>query len=71
MKDIEEVYEFFGSILENREKMPAFSSFDEVCGFLGADRMMLEEHIFSEVGLTGNEVLEIYRKTSCIAGNGD
>ena len=71
MNEIEEIYENFGSMLEKGDGLCALSSFEDACSFLGTDRQIFEGHILSEVGLTGDEVLEIYRKTSRMAGSGE
>lgn len=61
---MKEKYETFGRMLEDRETaMYRDRSFGEICRKLDVDRERFEAYLFSETGLAGDEVMELYRKT--------
>ena len=64
MKDLGKIYERFGRLLEEgRPYLDPGCSFISICSGLGVDPEVFNGFIFSQVGYTGEEVLEIYRRS--------
>ena len=62
--ELKEKFEEFGKILEDMGTAADNGcSFSEVCRMLDVDMEKFGEYVFSEVGLSGDEVMELYRKT--------
>lgn len=64
MENFDEIYERFGRLLEDdRPYADPACTFEGICRSLGADPAAFGEYVFSQVGMTGEEVLEVYRKS--------
>lgn len=64
MKDFEKIFERFGQMLEERKPyLDRRCSFVSICSELGVDPGDFGSFVFSRVGFTGEEVLEIYRRS--------
>ena len=63
-KDFEKIFERFGQMLEERKPyLDRRCSFVSICSELGVDPGDFGSFVFSRVGFTGEEVLEIYRRS--------
>lgn len=65
MKNFHEKFEVFGALLEEHPEKYACMSFVDICRTIGADPAAFGRYVYSQVGMTGEEVLELYRKTAC------
>lgn len=64
MKSIEEIYEEFGRLLEEKKVHKDKScDFVSVCRMLDTDPEEFGKYVFSQVGMSGDEVLDLYRRT--------
>ena len=64
MKNLDEIYERFGQLLEEeRPDSDPACTFAGICSRLGVEPGVLEEYIYSQVGMSGEEVLEAYRRS--------
>ena len=72
MESFEEIYEKFGRMLEEEKPYSDPScTFGSVCRRLGADPAAFGEYVFSQGGMTGDEVMEIYRKSEAAGESGE
>ncbi len=60
-EELQRKFEVFGEMLEGDAGRYSEKSFEEICGILGVRPGAFDRFIFSQVGITGKEVLELYR----------
>lgn len=64
MENLKEKFETFGALLEEHPERYAVMSFEAVCKILDTNPVSFDKFIYGQVGMTGEEVMELYRKTS-------
>ena len=64
MENFKEEFELFGKLLEEQEVyLDPACTFSTICDRMGVQEDKFGEYVFANVGLTGDQVLEVYRKT--------
>ena len=64
MENFKEEFELFGKLLEEQEVyLDPACTFGTICDRMGVPEDKFGEYVFANVGLTGDQVLEVYRKT--------
>lgn len=62
--DYGEKYELLGTLLEDEKVyMNPGMTFETVCRWMGVCPKRMDEYVYSSVGMSGNEVIEIYRNS--------
>ncbi len=62
MEKSSEMFERFGRLLEeDKVYLDLSCTFEDICGILGADSASFGRYVMEQVGMTGDEVLEVYR----------
>ncbi len=64
MKNYDWIFEIFGRLLEEGKIYEDSSwTFDSLCRVLGVGPASFGRYVFEQVGLSGDEILRIYRQT--------